>query len=189
MKWSSPAPAADVNARPRRPAGWWYPWIFVAAMAGVIAVNMVMVFVALDTFPGLETKGHYRKGLAYNENLSAAAAQDALGWQSAVAFAPAQADAEDAMPPGDVRQPGSRGGLLTVEMRDRNGHPLRRLNVRALLVRPTHEGVDRSAALAHVGNGRYEGRVTLPLHGQWDVRVLAASAEQRFQATHRLFVR
>ena len=50
-------------ARPRQP-GWWYPWIFVGGMLVVIAVNGVLITMAVSTFSGIETEEHYRKGLA-----------------------------------------------------------------------------------------------------------------------------
>ena len=54
-----------------RPRGWWYPWIFVGAMAVVVVVNGILAWLAVGTWTGIETEDHYRKGLAYNENLAA----------------------------------------------------------------------------------------------------------------------
>ena len=149
-----------------RARGWWYPWIFVAGMAVVIVVNGVMVLFALGTWTGLETDGHYRKGLAYNENLAAARAQQERGWQVDLEFAP--------------------DGAVGVSFRDRDGVPLPDLAVQVLAVRPTHEGYDVAGELTHVGAGRYRGRLDLPLPGQWELRVHAFRGNLAFQMSKRV---
>ncbi len=131
----------------------WIPWVFVAGMTLVICVNAGMVFTALDSFSGLETDGHYRKGLAYNENLAGAKAQAERGWRMTYAF-------------------DERG--LAVEFADRNGNPLEGLEVQAELIRPTHQGHDVGAQLAHQGAGVYRGSLAPPLPGQWKLRVVAS---------------
>ena len=149
-----------------RPRGWWYPWIFVAGMAVVFAVNGVLVFLALGTWTGLETAGHYEKGLAYNENLAAARAQAERGWQADVEYDPA--------------------GMVTATFRDRDGIPLENLTVEALALRPTHEGYDVAADLTHAGGGLYRGRLHLPLPGQWQLRIHAFRGKIVFQTDKRI---
>lgn len=162
-------------ARIRQP-GWWYPWIFVGGMLVVIAVNAVLVVVAVGTFSGFETEGHYRKGLAYNDNLAAAEAQAARGWTMRLDFRPAPV-AE-----------GGRLGDLVVRFADRAGQPLDRLTVEALFTRPTHAGHDRRFVLHPEGDGGYRGTIAVPLPGQWDVRVIAGRSDQHFQAIRRLVI-
>jgi nitrogen fixation protein FixH len=166
----------DTMPRARRPDGWWYPWLFVAAMGLVVVVNGGLVFLALKTWSGLETEQHYLKGLAYNENLKGAEAQDRLGWRVEVAFATVTANSP-------------RAGQLTASFRDRAGTPLGGLAVEVLLIRPTQTGFDRKAALAHQGEGLYAAPVELPLPGQWDVRVHAWRGSDAFQAVKRIQVR
>lgn len=151
-----------------RPRGWWYPWIFVAGMALVVVVNGIMAFIALNTWTGLETEGHYVKGLAYNDNLAAAAAQAERGWQ--------------------VELTHQRGGALSVAFRDRDGTPLSGLAVQVLAVRPTHQGYDTSVELEHAGGGRYEGKLALPLSGLWELRIHAFKGTIAFQTTERIQV-
>ena len=151
-----------------RPRGWWYPWIFVVGMALVVMVNGVMVFFAVGTWTGLETEGHYEKGLAYNDNLAAAAAQAERGWQVELAY--------------------ERGGAVSVSFRDRGGEPLSDLVVQVLAVRPTHQGYDTSVDMVHAGDGRYEGRLVLPLSGLWELRIHAFKGTIAFQSTERIQV-
>jgi nitrogen fixation protein FixH len=159
-----------------RPDGWWYPWTFVAGMAIVIAVNVGLAFLAVSTFPGLETTDHYRKGLAYNRDLAAAEAQAQRGWQLQVDFEPAQAVGP------------SLAGTVTAVFADRDGVPLGRLAVQVYFTRPTHEGFDRKVVLDHLSAGRYQAPVTLPLRGVWDARIVAGIDDIVFQETRRLVV-
>ncbi len=167
--------ASPRQTAPRQP-GWWYPWIFVGGMLLVIAVNVVLVLYAVGTFPGLETKDHYRKGLAYNQALAAADAQDRRGWQMELAFSPA------------TPASGDRRGDLEATFTDRDGQPLRSLSVEATLFRPTHEGFDRTVSLDHRGEGRYGGTVEVPLSGQWEARIHAHHDGENFQMSRRISV-
>lgn len=161
----------------RRQPGWWYPWIFVGGMLLVVAVNAVLVAYAIGTFPGLETKDHYRKGLAYNQAIAATRAQEQRGWRMDLVFTPHQ------------RTDGQKRGDLTVTFADRDGHALRNLSVTATLFRPTHEGFDQTVNLVAREAGTYGGEVTLPLSGQWEARVHAERAGDTFRTSRRIVVR
>ena len=160
--------------RKERADGWWYPWIFVAAMGLVVVVNGVMVAFALGTWTGLETEGHYEKGLAYNRDLAAARAQAERGWRVAFAL-------DDVAAVGDART-----GRLSATFADGDGRPLDDLEVRAVVLRPTTEGHDQRLALVPAGRGVYRAAVTFPLPGQWDVRIHAYRGDAVFQESHRV---
>lgn len=168
-----------------RADGWWYPWIFVVGMLVVIAVNIVMITYAITTFPGLETDDAYRKGLAYNQTIVAARAQEARGWHVDVRYAPATAAAAAGASSGAA---GAHEGELVVTVVDRAGQPLYGLDVTAALIRPTREGFDSSLNLEPAAAGEYRGEAVLPLGGQWDVRVSARRGNEDFQATRRIMV-
>lgn len=167
----------------RRPSGWWYPWVFVVGMLVVIVVNVIMISLAVGTFPGLETEDAYRKGLAYNQTISAADAQAARGWHLELAVTPR---------PGTAAEAGGSGSERTAEVKaiftDHDGYPIAGLEVRAFLVRPTHGGADVSADLEEQSGGRYVAVLAVPLPGQWDVRVHARRGDETFQATHRVMM-
>ena len=172
--------------RRQRADGWWYPWTFVFGMLVVIAVNIVMITYAIGTFPGLETEDAYQKGLAYNQTLAAARVQEARGWHIDVRYAPrieTVAPAEEA-----VGAPTAHEGELVVTVVDKAGKPLYGLDVTAALIRPTRAGFDTSVALQPRAAGEYRGEATLPLAGQWDVRVSARRGDEDFQATRRIMV-
>jgi nitrogen fixation protein FixH len=170
--------SAGREANERRSRDRWIPWAFVAFFLVVVAANGVMVYLAQDTWTGVVTENHYEKGLAYNEALARARAQDALGWQVDVAFTPAEHS-----PPGDPR------AHVVVTMRDRDGRPLADGEVRARFVRPTHEGFDAEVALTHLGNGRYGADVSLALPGQWDMVVSGFHDGATYQTARRVHLR
>lgn len=56
--------------------------IFLLLFFGTITlVNIIMIRMALKTFPGIENEKPYFQGLHYNQTLTERAAQAALGWQ------------------------------------------------------------------------------------------------------------
>lgn len=146
----------------------------VAAFGLVLLANGTFVYLALSSWTGLSTDDPYRRGLAYNETLAAAAAQRALGWRAEI----------EATPTG--------GGTARIAARfvDRRARPLEDLTVTATLRRPTHEGYDRTFALPHGGAGRYAAEAALPLNGQWEVRIEARSPQgSQFEARERVWLR
>ncbi len=150
----------------------WGPWIFFALFGIVLLANGIMVWMAFGTWTGLETRGHYDKGRAYNQVLEAARAQDELGWRVEVALTPA----------------GGETVSLEARFRDRDGRAVKPGAVTARLVRPTHEGYDLTLPLDERGAGRYGADFVPPLPGQWDVRILADHSGGTFQSVRRLVI-
>jgi nitrogen fixation protein FixH len=168
-----------------RPDGWWYPWIFVGGMGVVIVVNLVLVVFAVSSFSGIATKDHYRKGLAYDTAIEAHRRQAERGWSMDLAISGAPGSGAPDSGAGD-------GPLYVTELAvifvDKGDRPLEDLTVRAALVRPTHPGHDAEIDLQHRGAGRYATTVTLPLAGQWDVRVHAQRGDAEFRENRRIFL-
>lgn len=148
----------------------WYPWIFVAFMAVVVAANGALVFFAVVSATGLETEHHYQKGIDYNDDLAGARAQAALGWRIDFSFA------------------SQSGNRLEVAFRDAEGRSIEDLEVRALLIRPTHGGFDAGVRLEHRGGGVYGTSLRPPLSGQWEVRIHAYRDDESFQLSRRILV-
>lgn len=130
----------------------------VLAMFGVIiAVNLVFVYLAIDTFTGVTRENPYQEGLEYNEVLAARESQRDLGWQGDVTFSKAGAG-EDS---------------ITVTLTDRAGAPLSGLTLDGVLRRPTHEGMDQTLTWHEGAPGSYSTQVALPRRGNWDLEVSA----------------
>ena len=169
----------------KRPRGWWYPWLFVGGMLIVIAVNVVLVAIAIGTFSGLTTEDAYRKGLAYNRTIAAAEAQDARGWRLDLTITPQSPGGTAA----GAAEKATGGMAVVARFADRAGQPLSRLDVRAFLVRPLGDGDDLALLLQETGGGLYRGTLPPPLGGQWDVRIHARRGDETFQQTRRIVVR
>ena len=150
----------------------WFPYLFFAFFGVVLAVNGTMLGIAIGSWNGLHTTNAYQRGLAYNRNIEAAASQAALGWQVAARYEAA-----------DDGQ-----GRVLLDLADRYGYPIGDAVARARLVRPTHAGYDRSATLQPVRNGRYAAALSLPLAGQWDLRIDIEAGGRRYQHQQRLYV-
>lgn len=153
-------PAASPSPHPRDK---WIPWYFVAFFVFIGAVNAVMVTLALDTKTGTVTEHAYEKGLAYNEVISATAAQAALGWKGEIILS---------------------GETLSFTLRDAEGKLLTPDTLKATLTRPTNEGMDFSTTLT-------DGKATLafPQKGLWEIRIFATLGAHKFQQAKRVVVK
>ena len=142
--------------------------------AVVIAVNVIFVVLALESWTGLSTEDAYRRGLAYNETLSQAEAQRALGWRARVALEP--------LADGQAR--------LSAVFVDSAGTPVVGLAVSGELRRPTNAGADRTIALSPEAPGRYGVDLPLLLRGQWDAHLRAESHDGKtFIVEDRLWLK
>lgn len=133
--------------------------IVVSAFGVIIAVNLVMAYWAVSTFPGLEVRNSYIASQGFNERL---AEQRALGWQVAAEI---------------------EGGTLTVVFTDVSGAPVPVADFRATLERPTHARDDQAPAFVRDGN-RFTAPVALGV-GNWNLRIVATSIDGR-EFTQRL---
>ncbi|WP_083859421.1 FixH family protein [Oceanibaculum indicum] len=152
--------------------GRWYPWLFVGFFAVVFAVNAIMIGIALSTWTGLETRDHYRKGLAYNDVIDRQAAQQARGWQVSLGWTALEATR----------------GELKVTLQDGSGNPINGAGVVVELRRPTDAGLDRLVPLVARGDGFYAARETLPAAGNWNARLVIRNGDDTHIQMERLWI-
>jgi nitrogen fixation protein FixH len=146
-------------------------WILMASFSVVLVANGFLVYYAANTWTGLETKQHFARGLAYNQNLLGAEQQKALGWQTTL---------------NTSFESDGLSGTSRIDFTDKDGQALTNMAVRIIAIRPTHEGYDQEFALAETSDGVYQGSFTLPLKGQWDFRILARRDANNYQRVERL---
>lgn len=122
------------------------------AFAVIMAVNFLMAWKAVSTFPGLEVRNSYVASQEFDRNR---AAQEALGWQLT----------EDYVP----------GEGLFLTFRDRDGLPVEVRDLEVLVGRTTSAASDQTPQFLREA-GVYTARVDLD-PGKWMLHVTARSEE------------
>lgn len=145
------------------------PWLFVAGFAVVIAVNGIMMWLAIGSFSGLYSDHARERGVHYNQVMAEQRTRDALGWIVVPSW---QAD----------------GGVLGLKVRDAAGKPLAGAVASIELIRPAERRAPIDVALSDLGDGRFAGRVALPERGNWDADIVIEAGGHRFALTKRLFL-
>ncbi|WP_297773124.1 FixH family protein [uncultured Roseovarius sp.] len=120
---------------------------FAAAFSIIIAVNLVLAFSAVRTFPGLEVKNSYVASQEFNERK---AAQEGLGWTIAAEHA---------------------DGVLTLGITDDAGQPVEVARLEATVGRATHVFDDQTPEFRFDGTA-YVAPVALG-DGNWNIRMKA----------------
>lgn len=138
--------------------------IFAGAFGTILAVNLVMAYSAVSTFPGLEVQNSYVASQGFNDRLTA---QRSLGW--------------------DV-QVGVHDGELRVAFTDPDGSPAAVAGFEATLGRATHTRDDLQPDFAHDA-GIFSAPVTIA-PGNWNLRLVATAPDgtefrQRVSFRHR----
>ena len=168
----SPGPAAASLKQRLFGQSRWIPWLFVGLFGVVLAVNGIMVAIALDSWTGLVEHNYYRRGLQYNEALAAQRAQDALGWQVEVG--------ERNEAPGELE--------LQLALADRDGREIAAERIVATLERPSQIALDRTVEFRAQRRGRYSATVTALPPGVWDLRLVVHKGGDSYEAVKRLMV-
>lgn len=156
---------------PAMPRDLWVPWLIVAGFALVIMVNGTLIYFAIDSFSGLQTEGHYQRGLEYNNVLAGEEAEKKLGWSVALDFV----------------ETGNNRARISVTAADKQGNPLIDAGVRVRLVRPVQAGHDIDMTLRAAGQGRYAAEFELPMRGQWDILAQINHPSGHFSTAKRIF--
>jgi nitrogen fixation protein FixH len=144
-----------------------FPLWLGLAMAAVFAVNGLMVYTAVVSFPGEAGTDGFDLGNRYDAVLAADAAQRSLGWS-------VQAAAEAGRPV--IRLAAPAGPLAGAVLTGSAERPVGPREMRVLDFRET-------------APGRYEAASPLPGAGQWDLRLHVRHQEHDMLLTRRLVVR
>jgi len=169
----APAPAPE----PRKLTGRAVLFMLIAFFAVVIAANMVLLKVAMQSFSGLEEKNAYLAGMSYDRALAAARAQDARGWKvEALLDRPAPGRTVVSI----VRADAVRADAPPFVAQARFEHPADSRQDRALTLAPQGVGA---------GTGALSGALDLP-QGDWDLAIeLRAGEAIVFRSRERVRIR
>jgi len=152
----------------------WIPWLFVLVFVPVIAVNVLLIRLALNSNTGLVTDRAFDTGQSYNAVIAAGDQQAALGWEAAIDIQPAP------------RPEAPHRIALTVTLNDAAGKPLTGLTVSGRVVSPVDPQPDSDAALVENAGGRYRQAFVLPRAGQWELQLVATDGTARYAIQQRL---
>jgi nitrogen fixation protein FixH len=137
--------------------------ITVGAFAVIIAVNLTLAYQAVSTFPGLEVQNSYVASQGFNDRK---AAQEALGWTMAPAYA---------------------AGRVDLAFTDGNGAPVQVHALEVLIGRTTSTMDDARPDFVAMGDV-YSAKLELA-RGKWMVKVTAQSLDGTFfEQRSELFV-
>jgi nitrogen fixation protein FixH len=159
----------------KKPLTGWTVFLSILAFFGVVmAVNVTMMTLAVETLPGTDVDNPYGAGLAYNKEISAARAQEARGWH-VVAHVERQADGQS---------------TIRVEARDNAGVPVTGLAFFARLAHPIDRRADHAASLFENEPGIYRGTAENVAVGQWELIIEGERGSERmFMSRNRLVLR
>ena len=160
-----------ILARPHHGQRSIIPWLFPAGLGVVVLVNMVMLWFALGTFPGVVSGNAYERGRKYNQVLARDAAIAALGWHVEVGVVVGSGDA------------------IVARYNGPDGKPIPGLAPRAVLTRPVGDPVHLEVRLQEDAAGVYRAEIALPHRGLWDVFLTAGAQPVAHQVTARISVR
>jgi nitrogen fixation protein FixH len=134
----------------------------------VIAVNVTMMTLAIKTLPGIDIDNPYGTGLAYNQEISAARAQDARGWHVAA----------------HVERAADGRGSIALEARDVSGAAVTGVAFTARLARPTDRRSDLAVTLVARETGVYLGVAEDVAAGQWELIIEGDRGSERLFLSH-----
>ncbi len=147
----------------------WFPWMLVAALLLVVAVNGGLIYAAMTSFPGKAANDGFDLSNRYNIVMAEARRETALGWNVAARAEP--------------------DGRPMVTVSDSAGAPLRDVVLTAVAERPLGAPHMQQLGFREAAAGRYVADAALPERGQWDVTLTASMQGNEIRLTRRIIVR
>ncbi|MTI42422.1 nitrogen fixation protein FixH [Roseibium hamelinense] len=142
--------------------------------AVVFTANAIFIYFALGSFPGVAVESSYKASQAYNEDIAAAKAQLALGWQI----------------DGDVQRLTGTEVMIEVFAKDAKGNNLNGLLFTARLTRPANDLSDITVPLNGTSGGLYTAQVPNIAAGNWNLEIEAERDGRRvFRSQNRVFLK
>lgn len=166
--------AAGLVATPT-PA-WRSPWVigWFALVGSVLAINAVMVYLAIKTNPGLVVDDYYDRGQHYEQTLVSNLAKDP-GWSMRVE-----------LPPKIMK---GQAQEVRFSVLDKAGQPVTVDGVTFYAYRPSDITRDFSLPMTPGGPGLYVVQASFPDIGVWDLVFGVRQGADEFTHGQRLMVR
>ena len=144
-----------------------FPFMVVAGLGLVVAVNITMAVLAYRTAPGLAVQGSFATSNAYGAIQAEAKRQVGLGWSLDISL---------------------RGGRVEAKLAGQGGAALPGATLSAVAMRPVGEATPLQLGMAEDGAGGFRSDIVLPGQGQWDITFVAKHEGRTFRHTRRVVV-
>lgn len=131
--------------------------VMIAFFATIIAVNAIMLTLAVKNFGGLVVQNSYVASQRFNEDVAATQAQPIRNWDIV-----AQANGE----------------RIAIQIADLGGMPVTGLSLSGLAARPTHERENTDLVFEETGEGVY-GAATGLARGVWKLTLQTDDGQRR----------
>lgn len=154
---------------------WKSPWVigWLAGVFLVLVINLVMVYLAVQTNPGLVVEDFYERGQHYEKTMFSRLAEDP-GWHMSINL------------PEQLLQ--SRKVSLQFTVLDNAGMPVAPDSVTFYAYRPSDAKKDFSLPMTKVAGGLYSADVVFGLKGVWDILVSVGSGDNEYNLGKRIEV-
>ncbi len=151
------------------------PWVigWFGLVIVVLAVNGVMIFLAIDNNPGLVVEDYYERGQDYERHMLERMKRNP-GWLMNIVVPEPLYENEPA--------------LFRFVVVDKAGVPVTSEEVQLFAYRPSDARRDFSVPMAAEEPGRYRAEVGFPLKGVWDVLVSIQGQDDEYHAARRIQV-
>jgi nitrogen fixation protein FixH len=151
------------------PTPWrFFPLAAIAALGVVVAVNGVLAWAALSSFPGLAVEDDFATSNRYDRILDRASRQAALGW---------------------TVEAGAEAGAPVLRLARPDGAPLDGAAIIATAQRPLGPPETAQTGFTGEGGGRYRAAEALGRPGQWELLLSITLDGQTLTATRRIVVK
>ncbi|MEM9619704.1 MAG: FixH family protein [Pseudomonadota bacterium] len=138
----------------------------------IIAVNIVFLTLAVQSFPGEQEKKSYLQGLNFNDRLAAREAQAALGWTVNI----------------DKAELAAEAATIELSFETREERPIFDLDIDGVLSQPADNDRDQSIVFSASGPGRFEAQADNITPGVWVLNARAVSSQnETFEFTTKLY--
>ncbi len=138
--------------------------MFCAAFAIIIGANVALIYAAVGSFPGLETRAPYKESLSFETRRKA---QEKLNWVSSVSY---------------------ENGQVILKLTESNGGSVIVPHIKLIVGRATSASYDQELVLSFNGYN-YVADVEIPA-GNWRAKISAKALDgTEFTRTLSLYIR
>ena len=142
------------------------PYYFAAFFVGLAILFAWFTHLARSSYTGVATDQAYERGIAYNDTIARANAQEALGWD------------------GSIVVQGAND--ITLKLTDADGHAVTDAHAVLWLFRPVQRRFDMHIEMQESSSGTYSAQFDLPQPGLWEARIFVKKDGIEYQTTKRM---